>query len=176
MKPNKGKKLLLILCLTMMVALLLAGTTILIEKNKLAQIRNTLETERTNTKIYQDIISYPMESFENKFVQGDIMLVYMGNLECSDCSTFYPILKKKLEKYNLKNKLIYIECSHLRSNKDEWIKFKKKYSFTQTPAFIIFKNSRVLTSIEWDDDNNLNEATFDNWISKNEKVINSISL
>ncbi|MEI5994340.1 DUF6568 family protein [Candidatus Enterococcus mansonii] len=178
MNPHKEKQktTMLILCLGLFIVLILAGVTILSEKNKVKQVNESLKIEQTNIEIYQDVVSFPLETFEYKFSKGDLMLVYMGNFECSDCSTFSPVFKEKFKKHNLKNKLIYVECSYLRSNKSEWLKFKEKYSFKQTPSFIIYKNSSILSSIEWDDVNGLNEETFDNWLLENKKIIDTISL
>ena len=176
MNLNKLDKTKIILCLISVFIILLSVTITKTQRNKLNQIEKSLQIEKTNVQIYQDIISYPIEFFENKVANGDLMFVYMGNLECSDCSIFYPIFKEQFNKFELENKLAYVECSHLRTNKNEWLNFKEKYGFLQTPAFIIYENSKIVSSIEWDDNNGLNEASFSAWLSENKEIIDSISL
>ncbi|MGL9891901.1 DUF6568 family protein [Enterococcus mundtii] len=176
MSLNKFDKTKIVLCLIGIFIILLLVTIFKIQQDKLNQIDKSLQIEKNNVQIYQDIISYPINTFENKVSNGDLMFVYMGNLECSDCSAFYPIFKEKFKEFNLENKLSYIECSYLRTNKSEWLKFKEKYGFSQTPAFIIYKNSKILSNIEWDNNNGLNEVSFSTWLSENKKIIDSISL
>jgi len=41
----------------------------------------------------------------------------------------------------------------LRSESEEcWKKFKQKYSFSQTPALIVFEKGKCVSSVEWGKD------------------------
>jgi hypothetical protein len=41
----------------------------------------------------------------------------------------------------------------LRSESEEcWKKFKQKYSFSQTPALLVFEKGKCVSSVEWGKD------------------------
>lgn len=86
----------------------------------------------------------------------------------------FPYFGKKISDYELQSKLIYIDGVHLRTNKDNWQKFKNKYGFSQTPAFVIYRQNQIISKIEWDEKRGLSEKDFDHWLEDNMKIINSI--
>ncbi|HAP5503538.1 TPA: thioredoxin, partial [Enterococcus faecalis] len=101
--------------------------------------------------------------------------VYIGNSECADCSTFSKNLKNEVNNFPLKNSLYLVEISRLHRNKKKWTEFKLKYGFDQTPAFILFKNGKVNSMIQWDEKKGLSSDSFHRWLEENRNDIENLS-
>ncbi|MGC6768227.1 thioredoxin family protein [Enterococcus sp. LJL128] len=137
-------------------------------------LSDQLAVEQSNRLIFKDLISYPVQSFEKKVDSEDLVFAYIGNAECPDCSIFYPVLEQKMREYQLANKLFYVEGSYLREDKEKWLAFKEKYEFMQTPAFIIYKEQKVVSKIEWDASEGLSEESFESWLIDNQEILDEI--
>lgn len=143
-------------------------------ENQKKEISLLLKNERLNLKIYKEFISYPLETFETQFSSGKKGFVYIGNAECPDCSSFYPVLLKVIRKYNLSDKIAYVEGKYLREESNNWMNFKKKYNFSQTPALIIYGKGEIISEIEWDQKEGITENRLEKWIDDNLDNISSI--
>lgn len=146
------------------------------EKKRSAELEQTLEIERKNNIIYKDFISIPIDIFEDRVSSGQLMLVYIGNNECSDCSVFYPTFLKMFREHNLVDKIVYVEGVHLRKDKEKWTEFKKKYGFNQTPTIAIYQYGKQVSSIEWSEIEGISEQDFEKWLDTNKSIIESISI
>lgn len=166
------KKNIIIVSLSFIVLIELIFMIKQVEKNNV--VSQDLEASQSSVLIYNDIASYPTSILDSKIKNGNKYLIFFGNGECGDCSTFYPILKKEIARYNIQRKIIYVNGEFLHKDKKKWEEFKKKYSFSQTPAFVLFDNGKVVSKIEWDSGNGLSEKKIDHWIVRNKKFINSI--
>ncbi|MRI76217.1 thioredoxin, partial [Enterococcus mundtii] len=56
-----------------------------------------------------------------------------------------------------------------------WAEFKLKYGFDQTPAFILFKNGKVNSMIQWDEKKGLSSDSFHRWLEENRNDIEKLS-
>lgn len=143
-----------------------------IKVNRELKAKNTtlsLEKEvlKTNNDTYEYLNSLTVESFEKKISNKNDLLVYIGNSECSDCSFFSKTLKNEVETFPLKNSLYLVDITKLHQNTKDWVKFKKKYGFEQTPAFLLFKGGKVKSMIQWNEKKGLSPQSFHNWLTLN---------
>ncbi len=67
--------------------------------------------------------------------------------------------------------MYFINITALHHHSGQWSSFKRKYGFSQTPAFIVFKNGSNFQMIQWSSQNGLSSSALQRWISKNKKTI-----
>ena len=128
-----------------------------------------------NTDSFEYLNSITVDTFENRIKNKEDIFVYIGNSECADCSTFSKNLKNEVNNFPLKNSLYLVEISRLHRNKKKWTEFKLKYGFDQTPAFILFKNGKVISMIQWDEKKGLSSDSFHRWLEENRNDIENLS-
>ena len=135
---------------------------------ELNSLNEKYESEISPTYNYLD--SLTVRSFENKVKSGEQVIVYIGRPDCNDCIIFEPILEYVIDNYDLSKKIKFVNVKKFRSeNEERWIEFKEKYSFSQTPAFLMFDNGEYVSGIEWGKDG-LPVEHLINWLQKNNIV------
>lgn len=129
-----------------------------------------LEKEQLSANLitYDNLNSLTLETLENRLAKKDNLLIYISNSKCADCSFFSSTLNKEIkENQYLRNSLYLVDVTKLHDNKKEWLQFKQKYQFDQTPAFLLFKNGKIKSVIQWDENNGLSPSSFHDWLEKN---------
>ena len=102
---------------------------------------------------YEYLDSLTVKSFENAVQSGNSFVAFIGRPDCGDCIYFEPTLKYLSSKYDLSNKIMYVNVKRYREeNQERWESFKSKYGFTQTPSFLYFENGKCVSEIEWGED------------------------
>lgn len=101
------------------------------------------------------------------------MLIVKGNRSHNTAAftTPYNFCQKKC----CHSTLYLVEISRLHRNKKKWTEFKLKYGFDQTPAFILFKNGKVNSMIQWDEKKGLSSDSFHRWLEENRNDIENLS-
>lgn len=114
------------------------------------------QTERydncaSNTStVYRYLDSITEKSFEERVLNGERVVVYIGRPDCNDCIYFEPILQHLVEKNNISLEIKYLNAKIVRENGEEyWKEFKQRYHFTQTPAILLYDQGMCIDMIEW---------------------------
>ena len=119
---------------------------------------------------YKYLDSLTIDSFEREVNSGRRIIIYIGRPDCNDCIVFEPILQHLVNEYNLSEKIKYVNVKELRSESEEcWKKFKQKYSFSQTPALLVFEKGKCVSNVEWGKDSLPVEKLL-NLLKKNDKI------
>lgn len=135
------------------------------QKNEIKEYRYSLTT-------YRYLNSLTVNSFEQKInKKNNVTFAYIGNNECSDCSFFFPTLKKTLVNKKLTDNIFYVNAQFLHRNKRSWLAFKKRYHFSQTPCLILFKNKKIISKLEWNPEKGIPESELNSWLEKNSNLI-----
>lgn len=160
------KKIINVLCgIVLMISLLLN----IFQIQKIFVLK--LKYEECSSKLsptYNYLDSLTVNSFEQKIRNGERIVAYIGRPDCNDCIVFEPILEHLVNEYNLSQEIKYVNVKNFREESEErWNSFKEKYSFSQTPAFLIFDNGQYVSGIEWGEDGLPAEKLL-NWFEKND--------
>lgn len=132
-----------------------------------------IDINKNISKTYNYLNSITIENFEKKVLSGEEFYIYIGRPDCNDCLLFEPIFEEIIQKYNLSEKIIYLNVKTLvETDLNKWNNFKNKYGFTQTPAIIHFKDKDNIDIIEWDNENGLEADRLLDWL-KNMNLIDS---
>lgn len=121
---------------------------------------------------YDYLNSITIRNFEKLVQDKEEFIVYIGRPDCSDCTYFEPIFREIIERYQLYDKILYLNVKKYRENntEDVWNKFKEKYGFTQTPAIIKYADGKINSIVEWDSQEGLSKDRFIKWLVEN-KII-----
>ncbi|CAD5897033.1 Thiol reductase thioredoxin (modular protein) [Carnobacterium maltaromaticum] len=128
-----------------------------------------IETE-AYSPMYKYLSTVTLDSFEKKIKNNESFVVYIGRPSCSDCTFFEDDFIELLEKFQLNNKIYYMNVywEH-KNNLEGFIDFKKSYGFNQTPAFLVFSKGKKISQIEWSE-KGLPKSILIEWFKQN-KVI-----
>ena len=127
-----------------------------------------ISSELDKTFEYMDTLT--VDSFIEKIEAGETMCVYIGRATCNDCNLFERILKDVVNTYDFRIPTFYVSVEQYRkSNMERWEVFKKNYNFSQTPAFLLYKESKFIDSIEWNNDG-ISENELVEWLKKNNVI------
>lgn len=108
--------------------------------------------EQNYSPMYEFFTGLTIQDFEAKVASGADFVVYIGRPDCGDCLAFEPTFIDIITTNNLANKLEYVNVKwHREADKTQWEEFKTTYQFTQTPAFLHFKDGKQVSMIEWSD-------------------------
>lgn len=130
--------------------------------------KKEIKEYRYGLATYKYLNSLTVNSFERKINRkNDVTFAYIGNNECSDCSFFFPTLKRTLVNKKLINNIFYVNVEFLHRNKSSWLGFKKRYNFNQTPCLILFKNKKIISKLEWNSERGISERELNSWLEKN---------
>lgn len=145
------------------------------ENKQLKATNNDLNIEKeiltNNLESYDLLNSITVDNFEDRVTNKQDLFVYVSNSECSDCSTFSKTLKHEIESSNIKNNLYLVNIQKLHQDKENWLKFKRKYNIHQTPAFLLFEEGKLKSMIEWDEKKGLSSEAFHKWLDMNHPFI-----
>ncbi|WP_373193075.1 DUF6568 family protein [Enterococcus sp. RIT-PI-f] len=162
----------------LILAVVIIMFVLLRDNTELKRENSTLELEKQvlidNTDTYEYLNSITIDNFENKVKNKENILVYIGNSLCSDCSKFSKTLKDEVENFPLKNSLYLVEITNLHKNKKQWLAFKERYGFDQTPAFILFEKGEIKTMIQWNEKSGLSPESFHKWLEENRSDIEKL--
>lgn len=157
---KRNLKLLIIIFLLISISL---NLYVYLENKKLTEEKIDLKLNISDMNEYLNSIT--VKNFEKKVLSGDDFFVYVGRPDCGDCNLFEPMFKDVIKKYNLNEKIIYMNIKSFRENdKEAWEKFKNQYGFTQTPAIIHFNNGNNIDIIEWDNEKGLSYIMLIEWL------------
>lgn len=164
---------------TVVIVFLLISLSLFQENKKLKVTNNDLKVEKeiltNNLESYELLNSMTVDNFEDRVNSKQNLFVYISNRECSDCSTFSKSLKDEIESSNIKNSLYLVDIQKLHQDKDNWLKFKKRYNIQQTPAFLLFEEGKVKSVIQWDENKGLSSESFHDWIDVNKLFIDTLN-
>ncbi|MGM0123630.1 hypothetical protein IGI37_001002 [Enterococcus sp. AZ194] len=175
MKKNNNKICIVIFSFFTVLVIIVNLSRIIYQQEETLELTEAeLDIAKINSDSLQNFEFASPNMLNNIVKKNEIVFTYIGNNECLDCSTFYPIFKNVVMKNKIENKILYVEGSYLRKDKEKWLDFKNINQFSQTPAFIIYKDGKVIDKIEWDSDEGLTEKDFSVWISENLSTIKLI--
>ena len=116
---------------------------------------------------YEYLDSMTVKSFERSVKNGDRVAVFIGRPDCGDCIYFEPTLEYLSNNYDIEDKIKYVNVKEYREeDAKRWENFKERYSFTQTPSFLLFENGKYVSGIEWSD-NGLKLEDVLKWLNEN---------
>lgn len=136
-------------------------------------INQNFETCKNEISLTYDYLnSITIRNFENYVKGKKDFIVYIGRPDCSDCNYFEPTFREIIERYQLYDKIYFLNVKKYREKNTEaiWNNFKKIYGFTQTPAIIKYSDGKVESIIEWNTHKGLSKDRFINWLSENEII------
>lgn len=126
----------------------------------------------TNTLIYKDLNSITVPSFKKMVAEKNNFIVYIGRPTCSDCNLFDPILINELKKEHMTTQVTFLNVAWERQKKwATWVQFKKNYGFEQTPALIHYRNGKVFSIIQWEQNNGISREALHLWLTNQKKTI-----
>lgn len=106
-----------------------------------------------------------LTALEAQVTSGQDIIIYFERTGCSDCSRFNPTFNQYLTDNQLPE-IYSVELQALRdqASPEEWQAFKDKYGFTQTPAFVRYKDGAKVSIVEEADDQPLTVDLVDAWL------------
>ncbi|WP_131501389.1 MULTISPECIES: thioredoxin family protein [Bacillota] len=84
----------------------------------------------------------------NSISKYQSFIMYIGRPTCPDCRSFENDFKLKLNKKS-PHHLYYLNVEKLHQNQNRWSKFKKSNNIEGTPAFVYYKNGKLISSSSW---------------------------
>lgn len=111
------------------------------------QKEKLLEEQKHYPEIYDVLNSVTLENFESKVSKKNNLIVYVGRPTCSDCTEFEPKLIEMLKKYDLQDKVDYLNVAQIRKNEKDWENFKRTYQVEYTPAIVKFEDGELATMV-----------------------------
>lgn len=132
--------------------------------------REVSNLKKNTSDLYEYLNSITVTKFKEKIDSSDDFYAYIGRPDCGDCILFEPTFISTINKYKLNNKILYMNVKKLRENQNEWVKFKKKYGFTQTPVIIHFSQGKNISFVEWDTEKGLPQNKLVDWFQKNNLI------
>ena len=119
------------------------------------------------SSVYSYLDSITEKSFEERVLNGEKVVVYIGRPDCNDCIYFEPILQYVVEKNNISLEIKYLNAKIIREKGEKyWNEFKQKHNFTQTPAILIYDQGKCIDMIEWSPEG-LSYDELLKWLQKN---------
>ncbi|KPG72016.1 thioredoxin family protein [Enterococcus sp. RIT-PI-f] len=114
-------------------------------------------------EIYDYMDSLSFESFEAN-VQNSELLVYIGRTDCGDCTDFEPRFISMLEERSMNQRIMYLNVSKLRQDKNKWETFKDTYNVIYTPTLAHFKEGELISKVEWTPERGTVLSEFADWL------------
>ena len=93
-------------------------------------------------------------------------IVYVRRSTCEDCQLFEDRFIEDIKKNKKYWKIKYLDVNKLHSNDEKWRKFKRKNTISGTPAFLYFKNGKLINVYSWTEEKGFDYEKFKNWIEK----------
>lgn len=138
----------------------------IMDNNKLKERTTLLEKRVVSLKYNPYLNNIRIEAIDTLRSAGMDFIVYFDRSDCSDCELFDPLFNQYLNEKQIST--IYrvdVKDKKMNLNDKEWGKFKKKYGFSQTPAFIYYSGNQINSIVEQEDDKPLSIKMFDKWYS-----------
>lgn len=83
------------------------------------------------------------DEFKDKINNKDTFILYIGNKNCHNCTSYEPVLKKVLNDYNI---TVY-KLDNSKLSYDEFKEFSKYFSIQGTPTILFVNNGEEETTI-----------------------------
>lgn len=128
-----------------------------------------VESKTSYPKIYNYIDAITLNTFKNKVAKQDSFYVYVGRPTCGDCNEFEPDLIELIKLHKLEEQLVYLNVAELRTNENEWNKFKKTYELVYTPTIGKFVKGELVSKVEWTPEDGISVERVEQWIKSNMK-------
>ena len=93
-----------------------------------------------SSKMQLQNISY--DDLNNKFINKESFVLYIGSSTCTHCADFKPILEKVIDDYDLE--VYYINMANVSDS--EYQAVKNKTNLQGTPTLLLVKNGKSLTT------------------------------
>ncbi|MDR0570881.1 MAG: thioredoxin family protein [Clostridiales Family XIII bacterium] len=121
------------------------------------------ELETTYSPVYLYLNSITVNRFEEMVASGEEFLVEISRPNCPYCREIEPHFVQMIQERGLGEKIYYLNVKRLREDESVWVPFKEKYGFWYTPAFMHYKDGKVVDYIDDDVDAEKLEA----WLDRN---------
>lgn len=137
-------------------------------------LRGKLQQADNSLIINRKLSTLTITTFKKRIKNNKgISFIYIGNGSCSDCSVFTPILLRSLTKRGMLEYIFYVDAEGLHKDKKDWLNFKKRYDFDQTPCLMLFEDGKRISKLEWSTKYGITEKKLNNWLSKYRTIIKS---
>ncbi|MVX58723.1 thioredoxin [Streptococcus danieliae] len=133
----------------------------------IAQELEQLRSKQNTVDMYRKLDSLLVDNFMERYNSGERLSVYFGRSSCEDCSHFDPIFIDIIERYKLGDKVYYVNVEGLHENKFEWENFKEEVNIKGTPTIAIYENKKILTKLDFEEQDGFTSYELESWISKN---------
>lgn len=139
---------------------------------KVNDLNSKLQLAENNSVVNSKLSTLTIATFEKRVNKNKgISFIYLGNGQCSDCSVFSPILLRSLRKKRMLEYIFYVDAEQLHKDKNNWLKFKRKYDFDQTPCLMLFKDGNRISKLEWNIKEGISEKKLSRWLNNNYQII-----
>ncbi|EOL44568.1 thioredoxin family protein [Enterococcus caccae] len=135
------------------------------------QKEKLIAEQKKYPEIYDVLNSMTIENFENEVSEKKELIVYVGRPTCQDCTEFEPKLIEMLKKYELQDKVEYLNVAQIRKDERDWENFKAKYHVEYTPAIVNFKEGKLVTMVNWTPEKGTEMEQFDNYLNNLKKQL-----
>nr|WP_086330602.1 thioredoxin family protein [Enterococcus sp. 4G2_DIV0659]OTO08680.1 hypothetical protein A5880_001680 [Enterococcus sp. 4G2_DIV0659] len=115
-------------------------------------------------EIYNIINSLTVGTFKEKVVNQEDFIVYVGRPTCGDCNNFELDLIQLIQKYDMQDKLAYLNVAQLKKDKVAWKVFKSTYDIQYTPTLAKFEKGQLVNKVEWTPEKGISIQKVDSWI------------
>lgn len=133
------------------ISLLLSVLANIILGGLISMNNNPDQKDATYPEIYNYLNSISIGNL-NEFIEKSKeseLLIYYGRPSCIDCNIFEPKLIEMVEKYELSEKLIYVNTHEVRKNEEDWKIFTNNFGIQYTPTIALYTNGEVKEKVEW---------------------------
>lgn len=118
--------------------------------------------------VYHHLDSMIVENFLKKFEDGERIVVYFGRPSCSDCDNVDDILVELIYRYNLGDKIKYVNVEdEYQKGKLHWDKFKNLVSISGTPTFAIYDKQKMISKYDFEENGGFTIEDFKIWLQDN---------
>lgn len=137
------------------------------EQEKKSIEMTLVEMKGEYPEIYNHMGSITYAQFQEAVEMGEKFYIYVGRPTCGDCNDFEPELINLITKYNLGNKILYLNVAELRKDEPGWELFKETYDLQYTPTLAEFSKGRLVTKVEWTPEEGIDIKDVEDYILKN---------
>lgn len=116
---------------------------------------------------YNSILPNEVEEYIKK---KDSVIVYFGRPNCTDCNFFEYSLEKIVDKYDLANKIVYVNVSSIHDNEEKWKAYKRYFGIYGTPSFVYYRNGICNSILDFEKENGITTKEFTRWLEKNKLI------
>ncbi|MDR0424318.1 MAG: hypothetical protein LBH39_02485 [Clostridiales Family XIII bacterium] len=144
---RKGR-IALISALIVALALAVFGGWQYAENTRLEKELEKLDT--TYTEAYRYVNSLTVPRFEGMVASGEDFLVSIGRPSCPYCREMDPAFVRLVQELEMTEDIYYLNIARIHGDQELWPKFKEKYGFFYTPAYVHYAGGEVVSAMDGD--------------------------